>query len=582
MIKMWNNNSKEKHSKLRVLAVILVLAMTFSLAGCGDSGNDTSSKKRRTDKSSSFGGKLDDATEKSSEGDADYPRDGGDETALSTEEVTTEDKGDSAENQMGDIPFIYSLETSYYEKDDDGSLLYENTYDELKLQAGTEDQFPGIKKALADYTSKASSLGEDMNESDLIADAKEQKAASEYFTYYTDESKAYIQRVDEKVLSILDSFSNYYGGAHGYYGLNGFNYNPETGEEISIEDVVSSMDDLRNAAAEVFSRDYADLIEAEPGCEDYLRDSFDDPKTLCWTLTPLQLELYYNPYSLASYAAGLQIIRIKFSDYPDLFNKGYGASDGDWAVLLPDGGISEDITGDGVQEKINVEYVYNTEDEYSYIESVDVQVGEDVQNINYYGLEAGDVYFVKRGDKYLLYIEAVAENDYRVIHMVDITNGEITDLDYCTGSFTSKDFESDYGEDYYIYTKGLFYNPNLFYLEIRQQYISTFDGVIPAQVGENGEIKLLQDYYELPTDFNITSKMDLEFDEVDAEGNVIGKTTIPKGTIYYMYRSDGETYVDCKTEDGTYVRIVVDHSDYPYLVNGINLEDAFDGIMFAG
>jgi hypothetical protein len=76
--------------------------------------------------------------------------------------------------------------------------------------------------------------------------------------------------------------------------------------------------------------------------------------------------------------------------------------------------------------------------------------------------------------------------------------------------------------------------------------------------------------------------MDLEFDEVDAEGNVIGKTTIPKGTIYYMYRSDGETYVDCKTEDGTYVRIVVDHSDYPYLVNGINLEDAFDGIMFAG
>ena len=88
---------------------------------------------------------------------------------------------------------------------------------------------------------------------------------------------AYIQRVDGQVLSILDSFSNYYGGAHGYYGLNGFNYDSQTGEEISIEDVVSSMDDLRNAAAEVFSRDYADLIEAEPGCEDYLAESFDDP-----------------------------------------------------------------------------------------------------------------------------------------------------------------------------------------------------------------------------------------------------------------------------------------------------------------
>ena len=581
MIKMWNKkNSKVKHSKFRVLAVILALSMTFSLAGCGDSGNDTSSRKRRTDKSSSAGGQLDDLPDESSKGDADSSK--VDETTPTTEEVTTEDTADSAKVEMGDIPFIYSIETTYYTKDDDGSTLYENTYDELKLLAGTEEQFQGIKKALEDYTSKVSTLGEDMSEEELVASAKEQKAASEDFTYYTDESNAYIQRVDGKVLSILDSFSNYYGGAHGYYGLNGFNYDPETGEEISIEDVVSSMDDLRNAAAEVFSRDYADLIEAEPGCEDYLRDSFDDPVTLCWTLTPVQLEIYYNPYSLASYAAGLQTICIKYSDYPDLFNKGYGESEGDWAVPLTEGGIREDITGDGVDDYINVEYVYNTEATYSYIESIDVQVGESVKNLPYYGLEPDDIYFVKNGDKYLLYIKAVAENDYSLIQMVDITNGEIRELDTCTGTFSPKSFESDYGASYYMYSKGLFYNPKLFYLKIRQQYISTFDGTVPAQVGEDGQIKRLQDYYELPTDFNITSEMDLEFDEVDAEGNVIGKTTIPKGTIYYMYRSDGETYVDCKTEDGTYVRIVVDHSDYPYLVNGIKLEDAFDGIMFAG
>ena len=49
-----------------------------------------------------------------------------------------------------------------------------------------------------------------------------------------------------------------------------------------------------------------------------------------------------------------------------------------------------------------------------------------------------------------------------------------------------------------------------------------------------------------------------------------------------MYRSDGESYVDCKTKDGKYVRIVLDNSDWPIKINGIELEEAFDGIIFAG
>ena len=102
---MWNKkNSKVKHSKFRVLAVILALSMTFSLAGCGDSGNDTSSRKRRTDKSSSAGGQLDELPDESSKGDADSSK--VDETTPTTEEVTTEDTAGSAKVEMGDIPFF--------------------------------------------------------------------------------------------------------------------------------------------------------------------------------------------------------------------------------------------------------------------------------------------------------------------------------------------------------------------------------------------------------------------------------------------------------------------------------------------
>ncbi|MCR5226834.1 MAG: hypothetical protein K6E27_06445 [Eubacterium sp.] len=580
-------DGKRVGKRARVLAVILVGAMAFGLTGCGGIDDTASDKKRRTDKSSSIGDKLEQMAENQQDTEDLQPQDGGDYSALSTEEETTEDTGAGSGQPgvlTGFMPCIYSESTTYYVEDDDYTTLYQKSYDILKLQDGTEEEYPGVKKALDNYNSAMESAGEDYTEEELVATAKEMKENDSLYSYLYDGSTAYIQRVDDNILSILHTFEDYYGGAHGYYGCTGYNYDPSTGEEMSIEDVVSSMDDLKAAAQEMFSRDYAYLIENEPGCEDSLAESFDDPETLCWTLGPEELQLYYNPYHLASYAAGMQIIKIRIADYPDLFNKGIGVAEGDWIIKLPDDGMLEDIDGDGSLDYVDVTFNYFTEDEsdYSYLDSIDVVAGNGSKTIVYYGFEEGDVYFIKKGDSFYLYILGTAENDYKFIQMVDITDGNVRDLNSFDGTFTAKDYTYDYGEGYYSATRGLLYNPNFFYVRVRHQYISTLDATAPAEVGDNGEIKLLQDYYDLPTDFCITSKVGLELDEVDADGNVIGKTNISSGTDYYMYRSDGTSYVDCKTEDGKYVRIVIDDSEYPFTVNGIDLEEAFDGIIFAG
>ena len=576
----------------KLIAVILVLALIFCLAGCGDSGNDTSSKKRRTDKSSSsLGDKLNElANGKDGEDDTEdvQPQDGGDYSALTTEEETTEDTAGGTDTQMDPLtsstPYIYSESSTYYVSDEDGTELYQKSYDRLKLLAGTEDLYPGAKKALDSFNEAMETPGEDYTEEELVSTAKEMKANDALYSYLYNGSTAYIQRVDDKIISILDKFDSYYGGAHGYYGCTGFNYDAKTGEELSIEDIVSSMDDLKTAAEDVFSRDYPAIVESEPGCVETLEASFDEPDALCWTLTPTELQLYYNPYHLASYAAGMQTIKIRIADHPDLFNKGYGEAEGDWAIKLPDGGVMEDIDGDGALDYINVTFNYYTEEEsdYSYIDAICVDAALDYKKISYYGFDEGDVYFIKKGENYYLYVLGTAENDYKFIQMVDISNGVIRDLNSFDGTFTTRDNCFDYGEGYYINGRGLFYDPNFFYVRVRQEYISTFDANATAEVGDNGEITLLQDYYDLPTDFNITSKVGLELDEVDEDGNVIGKTNVPSGTVYYMYRSDGESYVDCKTKDGKYVRIVLDNSDWPIKINGIELEEAFDGIIFAG
>ena len=105
---------------------------------------------------------------------------------------------------------------------------------------------------------------------------------------------------------------------------------------------------------------------------------------------------------------------------------------------------------------------------------------------------------------------------------------------------------------------------------------------MPSHISEDGLVEPLQDYFDIPADFNLTSKIDVEGKSVDESGNVGDKTTIPANSNCKLYRSDNETYVDLKLDDGSIVRIEIDDSDYPHTVNGIDIEEAFEGIMFAG
>lgn len=56
---------------------------------------------------------------------------------------------------------------------------------------------------------------------------------------------------------------------------------------------------------------------------------------------------------------------------------------------------------------------------------------------------------------------------------------------------------------------------------------------------------------------------------------------IPAGTKLTLYRTDGSSLVDLKAGDTLY-RIEVDHSEWPYTINGVEEEEYFDGIMYGG
>ena len=95
-------------------------------------------------------------------------------------------------------------------------------------------------------------------------------------------------------------------------------------------------------------------------------------------------------------------------------------------------------------------------------------------------------------------------------------------------------------------------------------------------------------YYEFDYTRNLTLKRDLTLQGVaysddGSAGNETGEVTVKSGETLSFWRTDGESYMDLKRADGSAVRCRLDESHgWPYTIGGVDIEEAFDGIMFAG
>lgn len=50
----------------------------------------------------------------------------------------------------------------------------------------------------------------------------------------------------------------------------------------------------------------------------------------------------------------------------------------------------------------------------------------------------------------------------------------------------------------------------------------------------------------------------------------------------FPIRTDNSTFVDCRLDDGRLVRLKFSQTDYPSQIDGVNVEDLFEGLVYAG
>ena len=478
------------------------------------------------------------------------------------------------------------------------SPYYEYIYGTVHLADEYEGKYPELAKSfveLGKYLEDKVNANMEENLPTAAEWYEENKDDNGFvYAYYSDEHDLSIVRADSCVVSVKNDYTGYSGGAHGWYGVEGYNYDTETGKKLEIEDVFSSREELIDTL-------YTELLDHYQKEYFYnyneLKEDIEESigyTGLKYTIGYTGINVHFDPYDIAPYASGSFDISLPFNKYGGtLINAQYANTPDSFIIKVPEAEeIFYDLNADGTDETILIETIQgDTEEGYYDIDQVKVTVGDKKAYADAYCFYM-NFYFVKDVDKYFIYSFCTAENDYTYVMAFDITSGEpvyleqpedMTESTSLAAALVGGDYDND---DYYAstYDEYCFTDPTLMLLSSHTDVMSTVSGSCYYAVGESGyPEKLDKDaWYYLQTDYFVfTAKQDVVGTEVTEDGATVGEYVIAPGTECIYYRTDGKNLADLKIGD-TIVRLEIDSSEWPTCVNGIDLEEAFDGILWAG
>ena len=352
--------------------------------------------------------------------------------------------------------------------------------------------------------------------------------------------------------------------------ISGINIDSNTGKELKISDVLEN----GNGLYEKLVNDNDFLEEYEDDIDDFSEklktvltnpDAFNlganDKADLAWTLSSAGMMIYMTAKD--EYTERIVSIPLEFARYGEFFNEDILSLPKDYAFEIPtDKEVKIDLDG-----KIRTVKIEQDIDEYLMLQKIDVTI--DGEKSTYeedasYGISKASV--VKKGDNAYLYIELQYDNDYNSISIIDLNN------------------KSEKLEISESFADTSLLNPDEFYLGDRIYTISTLGIEGRYSVGNKGMPKILENYYTITTPIQLTTKISIKAKKLEGiNGKEVGDYDIPIGSVLVPVGTDKESFTDYTTSDGSLIRIPMGKaSEYGFSIEGKNIEDVFDGTIFAG
>ena len=400
------------------------------------------------------------------------------------------------------------------------------------------------------------------------------------------ETDIQVRRVDDDVFSFIAACSSYSGGAHGSYSYTGCNYHSDTGQAISLSEVIRDEAAFRSVVCEKLRAEYGNYLEEDfEGIRSgYALDEGD--YTFNWVMDQTGIHVMFNPYAIAPYATGAPHVHLGFSQYPELFTDTFRPQQGSW-VLQVNSWLDEtaDWDGDGVYESFSIE---ENRDEYETCVSMTVRYGEAGSTAEeLYCYDMQPLIMHTADGKTYLYVDATTDNDYHMLTVFELGSSFVQWLGNVDGGFGML---YDSIRQASVFTLPV--NPELFALNDRVQFLSTFTGTRYYKISETGLPSVVGSlWYEASPSSHVILRVirdipvtliDPECLDRSAEEMTGTEGYIHAGEYVTIWRSDAESMIDVKREDGNAARIYVDISGWPRTINGEDENTYFERLYYAG
>ncbi len=301
---------KRRNGTKKLLAALLSVTLLLSLTGCGKKGGQEAvTDSTVTNQTVQTENPV--AESETAEGTG-TATDAGDATAVST--------GEKPQIAMEILHHYLRTQEEFTTPNDETTPYAYVRYQTLELSQETADAYPELAAALTDYNNGAN----EMAMSTLVdgASLMDEYLGEDATMYGSNErcDELSIRRADSRFFSFEVSSESWFNGPHPYTMFYSFNYDPQTGEFLRIQDVVSHPEQLTEMIfthlewlddTYVFEEEENERMKAQ--IKNYLEDG-----SLCWSVTEKGISVTFDAYALQYYAFGPMWSDLTFEDYPDL------------------------------------------------------------------------------------------------------------------------------------------------------------------------------------------------------------------------------------------------------------------------
>ncbi len=493
-----------------------------------------------------------------------------------------EEKEESAPAKE-DVPgaFPRLIQSTVYDSlyHEERGLVASLEYDQMALSGDQAGAFPELAAALAEMSGRdAEQMKEEYEKYKDTALESDETGDEGYVMRF--EKKYTVGRADDKAVSIRTHYVSMTGGAHGFSFTGAENFDARTGKLLALSDISPDPAALLDRACDNLKKwcEERNVGLFDPdGLRASVEEMFEED-SLNWALDPDGISLFFAPYSIAPYAAGELTARVLFSENPELFTGDMCSQADTWGRSLYEWQSAfADLDGDGSPEEISVA---SDRDEYDTVTGLCIYIGDQEYTFDKYGYGLRTFLLHGAGGKTMLYADLTGDNDYHSLEIFDLSGGEAVYVDSLqAGCSVLYDDETNQAGTCLIT------DPSSFILAVRGGDISTYSMSRVCHLGEDGLPVPETDYYTVVSGgYQFTVLTPFKASTVDPETREILEkaVTVKKGEVLTLLRSNNGSWVELTAEDGTLYRVEIDSSDWPRTIDGKDISDIFDGLIFAG